>query len=512
MSEISDQVRSHIAQHQAGPFLFLGSGFSRRYLQLDDWVGLLSRFAAPLKPIEYYLSKSGNNVPKAASFLAEDFHEYWWKDPEAESDRKTYRELVTNVASPLKIAIARYLKGLDYSQRKDGTSDELAALARTNVDGIITTNWDLLAEAIFPDYRVYVGQESLLTSQPSSIAEIYKIHGCCSRPNSLVLTGEDYSQFHERQAYLAAKLLTIFVEHPVIFIGYSLNDPNIQSILKAVVRGIGGSAVERLQNNLMFVYRSKEDRPQCFEKGFFSVGDVQLPIVKITADTFLDIFDPLNQLRRKLPSRVLRFCREQLYSVVNTTDPHEKLCILDYDELDKHSDVEFVVGVGVTSQIGTHGYTQFSKQDLFSFLLKGEPNLDPRKILDATLPALCPPKANHFLPVYVFMRRCGTSPADAVESALPYAHLLRRNDPMHFRTQVYGKQFKAYASDLSTKEIITQFQPEKAASLLAWQSIDRMDINEVRDFLVDNFDLLFEGPYSTHFRKLACLYDYLAFK
>jgi hypothetical protein len=49
-----------------------------------------------------------------------------------------------------------------------------------NVDGIITTNWGLFIEQIFPDYKPYIGQKELLFSNPQQIAEIYKIHGCCS--------------------------------------------------------------------------------------------------------------------------------------------------------------------------------------------------------------------------------------------------------------------------------------------------------------------------------------------
>lgn len=60
------------------------------------------------------------------------------------------------------------------------------------------------------------------------MGEIYKIHGSCNNSESIVITENDYSVYNKRNAYLSAKLLTIFLEHPIIFLGYSLNDSNIK--------------------------------------------------------------------------------------------------------------------------------------------------------------------------------------------------------------------------------------------------------------------------------------------
>ncbi len=54
-----------------------------------------------------------------------------------------------------------------------------------------------------------------------------------------MLTDDDYRDFNERNTYLASKLITIFVEHPIIFIGYSLTDPNVSGMLKAIAACIG---------------------------------------------------------------------------------------------------------------------------------------------------------------------------------------------------------------------------------------------------------------------------------
>ena len=80
---IKDRLLAHLSQFPAAPFLFVGSGLSKRYVGLDAWKDLLRRFADVLpKAFGYYASKANDNMPALASLMAEEFHEIWWNSPE----------------------------------------------------------------------------------------------------------------------------------------------------------------------------------------------------------------------------------------------------------------------------------------------------------------------------------------------------------------------------------------------------------------------------------------------
>ena len=74
----------------------------------------------------------------------------------------------------------------------------------------------------------YIEPNSNYFSKNHEIGEIYKIHGCVTEPETIMITSEDYQMIEEKNKYLAAKLLTIFIEHPIVFIGYSINDEDIK--------------------------------------------------------------------------------------------------------------------------------------------------------------------------------------------------------------------------------------------------------------------------------------------
>ncbi len=123
---------------------------------------------------------------------------------------------LTGEASPLKIYVAD--KIASYAMEASGETEKLAEAGREKIAGIIT-NYDRMCETLFSEFAIYVGESDLLFSDQAYSQEIYKIHGSVTRPGSIVLTSADYAEFVQKRKYLSAKLLTLFVEYPVIFLG-----------------------------------------------------------------------------------------------------------------------------------------------------------------------------------------------------------------------------------------------------------------------------------------------------
>ncbi len=514
--DIKDRLAEIIQKRSAGVFLFVGSGFSRRYLGLEDWKGLLTRFCVTGRPFEYYLSTANSDLPTVAKLLAEDFHENWWKEAKYNAlEKKDIYELVDKT-SALRIEISEYLKGINESALnfKD-YSEELHCLKELDIDGIITTNWDLLPEILFPDYKVYIGQNQLLFSNPQAIAEIYKIHGCCSDPQSLVLTDNDYSDFNYKNTYLAAKLITLFIEHPIIFIGYSLTDENIQGLLKAISQCIGENNLNKLRNNLIFVQRLKNNEKDGISESSITIDSIQIPIVSVKTNNFSQVYGAIKEKKRQIPSQLLRLCKEQLYELVQSSNPESKMCVVDLETIVKKENIEFIVGVGVASEknkdIADVGYTPIKSVDIFYDLLYQNRNYDPKLILDSVL--LDIGKNITYLPLFHYLNKLKIVNNNSYEQSNLNLDKWIVKDMKKFQDKNYRNNFEKHCRNKNISEIIQEYSPEKAAKYIPFVSVENIDLDIVWNFLVQNENhyISSQSNYATNFRKVACLYDKLKY-
>jgi hypothetical protein len=507
--DIVDKLTEHLKKFNSAPFLFVGSGFSRRYLALEDWEGLLRRFAKLLpKDFDYYAATGRKKWDVVAKLMAEDFYEIWWTDDRYKESREEFKGKIDNIYTPLKIEISKYLREKRYEEGVSERLDhEINEMKKIVIDGIITTNWDLLLEQIFEDeFYTYVGQEELLFSNPKEVGEIYKIHGSCSDPNSLVLTDEDYADFNDRNAYLAAKLMTIFIEHPIIFIGYSLSDENILGILEAITACLTSENLNKLKDRLIFVQRDERNEGDMFQVTPMVLKKTTLLVTTIRTNDFGLIYKALSKNTRKFSAKMMRQMKTQIYELIKTNDPRGRIAVIDENNIDDFSEAEFVIGVGISDRFGLIGYTSISANELFKEVILDTKKYDYVKIVTQTLPEAL--KRDRFIPVYKYVKKSEV-PNENLDQRVIRNLKLRHKD---FITQTNEKMMDEISGKFSSiQELLEEYGLKSAMEYIPLLDLETIDHLELKNFIQRHLDLLEDQQYRGNLRKLIRFYDWLVF-
>ena len=306
-------LEDHFKQFDASPILFVGSGLSRRYLGVSCWEGLLRQFSDAIGENHVRLrSTSNGDLTIYAQNLAKAYAEKWWETEEGKLLVEENDALFVDEQSPLKVSISKFIQDAHKNLPTDAALlHEIELLSNANIDGIITTNWDSFLENQFPKFTPFIGQDGLITGRSHGIAEIYKIHGCCTVPNSLVLTQSDYEMYRKKNPYLSSKLLTMFIERPVIFLGYSLTDQHIAEILEDIVSCFPNASLEFLKNKLLFV-EWKSDLEEATISD--SVIHKKIPVKYVQAPSYKEIFEVLCETKKRIPAHLFRAIKDELYA------------------------------------------------------------------------------------------------------------------------------------------------------------------------------------------------------
>lgn len=518
---LKEDLFQHLNSSLTLPFLFVGTGISIRYLDLVSWENLLRRFAdATASPYEYFRSSADGNFPKIASLIADEFHKTWWNSSNFAESRDRFRSATIDKESALKIEVAKYIKEIPLDPlRTRELQQELLLLDEVVVDGIITTNWDLFLETHFPSYKTFVGQNALLFSNPQGIGEIYKIHGSCEEPNSLVLTANDYAKFNERNPYLAAKLMTFFVEHPVIFIGYSLQDENIVSILDSIAACLTQDKIDSLRDQLIFVDWKPDVLEGEMTHSNIRVLNTIIPVITITTDSFAPIYEALGALNRRFSAKMLRQLKEQVYDLVQSNELKEEMKVINIEDDTNSETLEVVFGVGALSQLGLRGLQGLKREDIFNDLIEDsdEFKLVASDVVRLTLPELV--VGNAMVPIFKYLRYAGmldqqgnVVPGD-LSTRVVKASKKNIND---FRTANFGKvrRQEVLGEVSGIAEMSTRYGPEEVIRYGAFLPEALIDVEELSTFLQANKRFMFDnnGSYAGNYKKLVCIFDCLKYK
>ncbi len=506
------------------PILFVGAGISQRYLKLANWEGLLRYLAQRAKDTEYpfetYKNMAKNSdikvgeFQKIAELIEKDLSLKWFEEEKFKEIREEYKEDIINGVSPLKIEIANYIKKYSLNLQEE-MSEEIECLKRVgnkSIAGVITTNYDSLLEGVFSDYTRFIGQEELIFSQIQGVGEIYKIHGCCTKPDSIIINEDDYVDFQEKNPYLASKILTLFLEHPIVFMGYSIGDENIRNILRAIVRCLSKEKIEVLKERLIFIEWDKEGKNQGFSTHTIAFDDGKfINMTKISLQNYDVLFEAMLQNKAKYNAPMLRKLKKDIYELVLTNEPTEKVKVVGLEDDDKLEDIEVVVGVGVISEFGNKGYMGLTAEEIFLDVMFDDRQFDSNMVVAQSLPTLLSHNSNS-IPIYKYISNCNCNIPQKVEKEIK-----NNFDQLLSRTIISKREKMTEFKDKEIDDIINLYGEEKALEYIAMLSEERINVDRLNKFLISfygkNNDIFKNGTTNmkTNFRRLIKIFDWLKY-
>ena len=511
--EIIEIIKKAVQTTGHQPFLFVGSGLSKRYMNTEKWDELLRLFCTEFSGSEFQYDVYANKTevedyygqqPAIAYLLEKDFNNaVLTQDKYAEFREKHKVELQSQV-SALKLAISDHLCECSLPE---GNAELvlLKKIAKRSISGIITTNYDMMLETIFPKFDSYVGQEELIFANIAGVGEIYKIHGSVSDPSSLVLTSKDYEFFEKRSAYLIAKLLTIFLEYPIIFLGYSLTDQNIRNIFCTITDCLSQDKLDYLKDRLIFVNYSKEENISEIAMQFENGASIKMNCISTQA--FDKLYEAIYEMKAKYNPIVLRQLRKDIYELANSSKPTETIVATGFENLDDISAADqFILGVGVAK----NGH-MIKAEQLYEDIVFDNQHFNPTLVVEEYLPELLKNNSGG-LPMYKYLKDYQGEVFERVKN-----NLVKYTSVDDFLNEQLRKQKGSYHktySDLSVSRVIELEGDEQAYRKLIFLDESEIDIdalhNYLREFLKKRTPKCLSG--NSELKRLIRMYDLLQYK
>lgn len=226
---MSDFLDIATSLHTKSLTLFVGTGFSKYMTNgtAPSWLELLVQCTKEIDKEDKLLNQlfnvdSSGDVKEAiyelticAQILEIEF-------------KKKRKDIKQTVANIIKSTI----------NKKTIDTDKLYELQNFFIEhpeiNIVTTNYDtLFSDFIIPNSSRVIIEGS--TMPRINVGQnIYHIHGCIIKPDSIVLTLKDYYNFQNSNNYFSRKFYTLLQETTVAILGYSLGDFNLNTILSEV--------------------------------------------------------------------------------------------------------------------------------------------------------------------------------------------------------------------------------------------------------------------------------------
>lgn len=530
---IYDKLNELIKSFQQLPYLFVGTGLSIRYADAPDWISLLrhvwklinpdkedSQFEKLRQKIEYsvlndYTDSSPEEIifhvnPRLGTELKKQFCDMYYSSSDFENlvfTTEQNENILKHHYNPFDFYISQYISNIKLNSSKDDFK-EIASLAKNQnkIAGIITTNYDNVLETIFNEFSVMVGQNNLLLSNSLNIFEIFKIHGSITDPSSIVLTEKDYLEFDSKLKYLSAKLLTIFVEHPIIFLGYGLGDVNIRKLFSELAECLNNEQLSKIKDNFIFISPARGSI-ESYALRDMEFGKNHLSMHEFTLNDYSVLYKNLSNIQSSLPIKLARKLQDMVCNFVYSASAKNTVIFGDINSPDIDDD-KTAIFFGRSDTIAEMGFSYYTIDIILEdVLFNNNINLTNVKLIEQTFKNIRSYSGSTLLPVYKYINVLNY-PLCRIPSN--YNIIDDYNNPNIRPTSTDIRNYIKTTIVYDTIDGIESAFPNHIPKQVAYikKFAENIATEELGDYLRKYF---YTETYKLHrslFRKLIALYDY----
>lgn len=496
------QIDEFVQNFTNHPVLFIGTGLSLRYLRNSyTWDALLEKITCSFKSPEDYLDlKFENKVDgrisyeNLASVLEKEFNDYLKKNRSHKDFEKIndlfYAKAQKNIkVSRLKLYISDLLQNLEFCEERRDEIEELKK-ALKNVASIITTNYDRMIETIF-SFEPLIGNNIFLSNPYGSV---YKIHGCVSAPEAIIITKEDYQKFDQKYEVIRAQLLSLFVHHPIIFLGYGMGDNNIKKILRTIFNCVDNEtniAEEVRRNFLLVEYEEGSSNKEVVEHDIELEDAGTIRINKLKTDDFISLYQAITKLILPVSVPIIRRVEHIIHELRVKNGGIAVKIVNDLESLDNS---DKILMIGSKNSIK---YEPQSPADIIRnyFTILEEENVQLLETID-----VIKINSEQYFPIFAFAKICPQI------KKIPELKEQQVKKLTGYYTDISKKGTVSTKEYRTPNEVINDTnlcKSHREKQMLYSIMNGSMDLDEVKKYLLANSD-----KKSTFYRQILCAYDY----
>lgn len=306
--------------------------------------------------------------------------------------------------------------------------------------------------------------------------------------------------------------MTIFMEYPIIFVGYSLSDQNIKNIMAAMVSCLDESQVKQLGERFIFVEYSSEADDITITPHSILLGKNTLTIQKIVLKDFKVLYKALAKKQAKIPVKILRRFKDDIYQFVVENKPTSTLKVAAIDDK-RIKDEDLILAIGTAKEFGHKGLSGVDLNDWYRNIVLDDLKFTPDDLLSETYVNLNKQNSGN-IPVFKLLEKAKSEHHAIREESgkIKFDDFINRT-LMKRRNSIKYKSIEDILSD-------NGIPLDNKCLLIACLKEEQTRIDELENFLKglfqDNLNILHDKTVNSNLksniRRLIRIYDYLKWR